>query len=110
MSQLSKKKHTKKTCLLIAGVSFLFSSCSLDVVKLQEFQCDTFFTYIVYEDHGIAATLKEKVDQLENIFSPYKEGTELYRLNKDRSGTFSDELVECLKDALHQREERQSFI
>ena len=67
MSQLSKKKHTKKTCLLIAGVSFLFSSCSLDVVKLQEFQCDTFFTYIVYEDHGIAATLTEKVDQLENI-------------------------------------------
>lgn len=109
MSQLSKKKHTKKTCLLIAGVSFLFSSCSLDVVKLQEFQCDTFFTYIVYEDHGIANTLKEKVDQLENIFSPYKEGTELYRLNKDRSGTFSDELVECLKEALSIQEETDGY-
>ena len=109
MSQLSKNKHTKKTCLLIAGVSFLFSSCSLDVTKLQEFQCDTFFTYIVYEDHGIAATLKEKVDQLENIFSPYKEGTELYRLNKDRSGTFSNELVECLKEAITIQEETDGY-
>ena len=77
--------------------------------KITAFQCDTFFEYLDYEEGKIANELKKKVDELEKIFDPYKEGTELNTLNKNRSGTFSNELVECLKEAIYIQEETDGY-
>ena len=104
------KRNLKKILLNLTGVSFCLASCSnITASKITAFQCDTFFEYLDYEEGKIANELKKKVDKLENIFDPYKEGTELNTLNKNRSGTFSDELVECLKEAISIQEETDGY-
>ena len=86
------KRNLKKIAFALVGLSFCVASCSnSSLTKIVEFQCDSFFEFYDYEGGNIANSLKEKVDELENIFDPYKEGTELYRLNKERTLTVSDD-------------------
>lgn len=104
------KRNLKKILLNLTGVSFCLASCSMSASKITAFQCDTFFEYLDYEEGKIANELKKKVDKLENIFDPYKEGTELYKLNQERTLTVSDDLLSCLKTAVEVQEETNGYF
>ena len=105
------KRKLKKTSTILMGVSFCLASCSIATqTTIQAFQCDALFEYLDYEEGRISDSLKEEVDKLENIFDPYKEGTELYRLNKERTLTVSDDHLSCLKEAVALKEDTDGYF
>ena len=104
------KRNLKKILLSLTGASFCLTSCSMSASKITAFQCDTFFEYTDYQEGKIANELKEKVDELESIFDPYKKGTELYKLNHERTLTVSDDLLSCLKTAVEIQEETDGYF
>ena len=104
------KNNIKNTILFFATASLSLTSCAKPTLsKITAFQCDTFFEYYDYEEGKIANELKEKVDELENIFDPNREGSDLYRLNTYRTGTFSKDFINCLREALAIKEETNGY-
>ena len=93
-----------------------FSSCSSQNVSRDEFFAfDTFHTVTLYgmrepDANALFAEIEAQTRELENVFSFYREESELARLNKTREAVLSDPLRSALERAMRIKERTHSLF